>query len=148
LPNAAPELSFLGSSGPYPLSFSHHFDRANIHHKPDERGHRDPAHSEKNDSWSLQGGVHNEPVHSIQMWVLPDQAGITPGNERPEIDDTARLSSGALVPVASGMDGHRDETAHHISTDTGRCTPHATPRAGASTSPTRRSCACSRRAAA
>ena len=37
-------------------------------------------HSEKNDSWRLQGGAaHHEPVHFVQMWVLPDEDGITPG---------------------------------------------------------------------
>ena len=71
-------------------------------------------HSEKNDSWTLSGDVHEDPVHFIQMWVLPDSSGITPGYEQLEIDD-ARLSSGALVPVASGMDAHRDETAIRIS---------------------------------
>ncbi|QWC86921.1 pirin family protein [Nocardioidaceae bacterium] len=71
-------------------------------------------HSEKNDSWTLSGDVHDDPVHFVQMWVLPDSSGITPGYEQLEIDD-ARLSSGALVPVASGMDTHRDETAIRIS---------------------------------
>jgi quercetin 2,3-dioxygenase len=62
-------------------------------------------HSEKNDSWRLQGGdSHTEPVHFVQMWVVPDQQGITPGYEQREID--AELISGALVPVASGMAGH------------------------------------------
>jgi redox-sensitive bicupin YhaK (pirin superfamily) len=62
-------------------------------------------HSEKNDSWRLQGGEsHTDPVHFVQMWVLPDENGITPGYEQTEIDDA--LLSGALVPVASGMTQH------------------------------------------
>ncbi len=70
-------------------------------------------HSEKNDSWRLQGGdQHVDPVHFIQMWVLPDASGRTPGYEQLEIDD-ARLR-GSLVPVASGMATHDDETAIHI----------------------------------
>ena len=70
-------------------------------------------HSEKNDSWRLQGGdQHAEPVHFIQMWVLPDASGRTPGYEQLEIDD-ARLR-GSLVPVASGMAKHDDDTAIHI----------------------------------
>ncbi len=70
-------------------------------------------HSEKNDSWRLQGGdQHAEPVHFVQMWVLPDASGRTPGYEQLEIDD-ARLR-GSLVPVASGMAKHEDETAIHI----------------------------------
>jgi len=46
------------------------------------------------------------------MWVVPDGAGATPGYEQLEIDET-RLSSG-LVPVASGMPEHADETAIRI----------------------------------
>jgi len=61
-------------------------------------------HSEKNDSWRLQGDTHSDPVHFVQMWVVPDEAGVTPGYEQREID--AELLSGALVPVASGLDGH------------------------------------------
>src|SRR5690242_12548453 len=62
-------------------------------------------HSEKNDSWRLRGGAsHVDPVHFVQMWVVPDEGGITPGYEQREID--GELLSGALVPVASGRDGH------------------------------------------
>ena len=62
-------------------------------------------HSEKNDSWRLAGGDrHDEPVHFVQMWVVPDEGGITPGYEQLEIED--ELLRGALVPVASGMDRH------------------------------------------
>ncbi len=36
-------------------------------------------HSEKNDSWTLTGEQsHSEPVHFVQMWVVPDESGITP----------------------------------------------------------------------
>jgi len=73
-------------------------------------------HSEKNDSWRLAGSgaagpgagaadaAHTDPVHFVQMWVVPDAGGITPGYEQREID--GELLSGALVPVASGRDGH------------------------------------------
>jgi redox-sensitive bicupin YhaK (pirin superfamily) len=70
-------------------------------------------HSEKNDSWRLRGDEHSEPVHFVQMWVAPDEAGITPGYEQLEIDDRL-LSSGALVPVASGMARHDGEAAIQI----------------------------------
>jgi redox-sensitive bicupin YhaK (pirin superfamily) len=70
-------------------------------------------HSEKNDSWRLQGAEHAEPVHFVQMWVVPDENGITPGYEQLEIDD-AVLSSGALVPIASGMSRHDGEAAIRI----------------------------------
>ncbi|GII03295.1 pirin family protein [Planobispora takensis] len=69
-------------------------------------------HSEKNDSWRLSGDVHDEPVHFVQMWVLPDEAGITPGYEQLEID--ADLLGGGLVPVASGMAKHDGAAAIRI----------------------------------
>src|SRR4051812_41836735 len=77
-------------------------------------------HSEKNDSvrccvdgalaspraGRLDGERHTDPVHFVQMWVVPDEAGIAPGYAQKEID--AELLSGALVPVASGMPAHGD----------------------------------------
>lgn len=70
-------------------------------------------HSEKNDSWRLQGGnAHHDPVHFVQMWVVPDESGISPGYEQLEIDD--ELLRGGLVPVASGMDKHKDVSAIRI----------------------------------
>jgi redox-sensitive bicupin YhaK (pirin superfamily) len=70
-------------------------------------------HSEKNDSWRLTGGdAHDEPVHFVQMWVVPDESGIDPGYQQLEIDD--ELLRGGLVTIASGMPAHRDETAISI----------------------------------
>jgi quercetin 2,3-dioxygenase len=70
-------------------------------------------HSEKNDSWRLQGGPeHAEPVHFVQMWVMPDERGSKPGYEQLEIDEA--LLSGTLVPVASGMAKHRGVSAIRI----------------------------------
>ena len=63
-------------------------------------------HSEKNDSWRLAGDRHTDPVHFVQMWVVPDADGVEPGYAQREID--ADLLSGALVPVASGMPQHGD----------------------------------------
>jgi redox-sensitive bicupin YhaK (pirin superfamily) len=54
-------------------------------------------HSEKNES-------RTEPVHFVQMWVVPDETAIAPGYQQREID-TDELS-GALVTIASGMPGH------------------------------------------
>ncbi|MCV7402642.1 pirin family protein [Mycobacterium fragae] len=54
-------------------------------------------HSEMNDSAA-------DPVHFVQMWVLPDVSGIDPSYQQHEIDD--RLLDGRLVPIASGMPGH------------------------------------------
>jgi hypothetical protein len=54
-------------------------------------------HSEHNPS-----GV--EDVHFVQMWVLPDTPGIPPGYE--QLDISADIASGALVPIASGRPDH------------------------------------------
>ncbi|KAA0111172.1 pirin-like bicupin family protein [Mycolicibacterium sp. P1-5] len=67
-------------------------------------------HSEKNDSWTLTGTeTHSEPVHFVQMWVVPDESGIDPGYQQLEIDD--ELLRGGLVTIASGMPQHKDKTA-------------------------------------
>jgi redox-sensitive bicupin YhaK (pirin superfamily) len=70
-------------------------------------------HSEKNDSWRITGGSeHTEPVHFVQMWVVPDAPGIEPGYE--QLDITGELERGGLVTVASGMDKHADHRAIRI----------------------------------
>lgn len=52
-------------------------------------------HSEKNESTS-------EPVHFVQMWIMPDTPGRTPGYQQQEIGDA--LAGGGLLTVASGCD--------------------------------------------
>jgi redox-sensitive bicupin YhaK (pirin superfamily) len=74
-------------------------------------------HSEKNDSWRLAGpgqsdDAHRDPVHFVQMWVVPDERGIAPGYEQLEIDH--ELLSGGLVTVASGMPAHDGAAAIRI----------------------------------
>jgi quercetin 2,3-dioxygenase len=74
-------------------------------------------HSEKNDARGLDessgpAAEGRDPVRFVQMWVVPDEAGITPGYEQLEID--GELLSGGLVTVASGMDRHRDAAAIRI----------------------------------
>ena len=83
-------------------------------------------HSERNDArgtppgppdehpgWlSDEHAEHEDPVHFVQMWVVPDEPGITPGYEQLEIDD--ELMRGDLVAVASGMDKHADDAAIRI----------------------------------
>jgi redox-sensitive bicupin YhaK (pirin superfamily) len=69
-------------------------------------------HSGRNDSWNIAGAVHETPVHFVQMWVVPDERDITPGDEPLEIGP-GRLAAG-LVPVASGMPVHADDTAIRI----------------------------------
>jgi len=70
-------------------------------------------HSEKNDSWRVTGDAeHADPVHLVQMWVVPDEGGLTPGYEQLEIE--GELLSGSLVPVASGMAKHDGVSAIRI----------------------------------
>ncbi|HWA65294.1 MAG TPA: pirin family protein [Mycobacteriales bacterium] len=66
-------------------------------------------HSEKND---VRAPGADEPVHFVQMWVLPDTAGVTPGYEQLEI--APDQLQGRLTIVASGMARHRDEAAIRI----------------------------------
>jgi quercetin 2,3-dioxygenase len=61
-------------------------------------------HSEKNDAWRIAGDEHTNPVHFVQMWVMPDEARIEPGYE--QVDITEELQRGGLVPVASGRLEH------------------------------------------
>ncbi|MEO6125116.1 MAG: pirin family protein [Ilumatobacteraceae bacterium] len=50
------------------------------------------------------------PSHFIQMWVLPDTAGVTPGYE--QLDVNEQLDHGGLVPIASGK-GHEHAVSIH-----------------------------------
>ena len=54
-------------------------------------------HSEKNDS-------STEPVHFVQMWVIPDESALAPSYQQHEIDLEAL--AGGLVTIASGIAGH------------------------------------------
>ena len=54
--------------------------------------------------WHSEMNPHaSKDVHFIQMWVVPDTQGITPGYE--QLDINGYLAKGGLVPVASGK-GH------------------------------------------
>src|ERR1700712_5162954 len=67
-------------------------------------------HSEETASWPLTAEPsHSEPVHFVQMWVVPDENGIEPGYQQLEIDD--ELLRGGLVTIASGMPEHADHAA-------------------------------------
>ncbi|OCB31593.1 quercetin 2,3-dioxygenase [Mycobacterium malmoense] len=61
-------------------------------------------HSEKNDSAT-------EPVHFVQMWVVPDEAGIAPGYQQREIG--AEVLDGTLVTIASGIPGRDAAVSLH-----------------------------------
>ncbi|TCC54621.1 pirin family protein [Kribbella pittospori] len=59
-------------------------------------------HSERNDG--------TEPVHYVQMWVRPDELDLPPSYEQSEID----LTTGELVPIASGLPQHTASAAIRI----------------------------------
>jgi redox-sensitive bicupin YhaK (pirin superfamily) len=71
-------------------------------------------HSEKNDvrAFAIQDSPSAEPVHFVQMWVVPDEPGSRPGYEQLDID--ADLLRGGLVPVASGLPKHDGSAAIRI----------------------------------
>lgn len=64
-------------------------------------------HSERNDRSS-------EPVHLVQMWVVPDETGSDPGYEQLEIDPGDLRNR--LVVVAGGRGTHADQAAIRIGT--------------------------------
>ncbi|HVQ99798.1 MAG TPA: pirin family protein [Mycobacterium sp.] len=61
-------------------------------------------HSEKNDAAA-------EPVHFIQMWVIPDESGVPPSYQQHEITD--RQLRGNLVTIASGIPGRDSAISLH-----------------------------------
>jgi quercetin 2,3-dioxygenase len=60
-------------------------------------------HSEMNPSTT-------DPVHFVQMWVLPDTAGVDPGYEQSDVNEL--LAGEGLVPIASGQ-GHPGAVSIH-----------------------------------
>lgn len=61
-------------------------------------------HSENNDS-------PTEPVRFVQMWVIPDETGISPSYQQHEIDP--EQLGAELVTIASGMPGHEAAITLH-----------------------------------
>ncbi len=61
-------------------------------------------HSERNDA--------GEPVRYVQMWVRPDEVDLDPSYQQAEVDDS--LTTGELVPIASGLPKHADTAAIRI----------------------------------
>ena len=53
----------------------------------DERRHAASCTRRRTTPGASSGDEHRDPVHFVQMWVVPDEAGITPGYEQLEIDD-------------------------------------------------------------
>ncbi|MGE2814841.1 pirin family protein [Mycobacterium heidelbergense] len=61
-------------------------------------------HSEKNES-------STDPVHFVQMWVIPDETGISPGYQQHEVDPG--LLDAGLVTIASGIPGREAAITLH-----------------------------------
>ncbi|MFT3660855.1 MAG: pirin family protein [Gordonia sp. (in: high G+C Gram-positive bacteria)] len=59
-------------------------------------------HSERNDHGP--GSAAREPVHYVQMWLLPDETGADPSYE--QCDVSTELAAGGLIPLASGDPAH------------------------------------------
>jgi redox-sensitive bicupin YhaK (pirin superfamily) len=64
-------------------------------------------HSEKNDRVG-----NTEPVDLVQMWVVPDKAGVTPGYQQLNLSPSDL--DGKLAVVASGMPKYRGNAAIQI----------------------------------
>jgi redox-sensitive bicupin YhaK (pirin superfamily) len=56
------------------------------------------THSEMNPS-------NDEPVHFLQIWILPAERGITPGYEQKKFEDDERRNALRLVASPDGRDG-------------------------------------------
>ncbi len=75
---------------------------------------------------SEQNASETDPVHLLQMWVIPDVTGITPEYE--EVDVSDRLRGDALFPLASGREDDAAITIHQRDATlwVGRLVPGAT----------------------
>lgn len=60
------------------------------------------VHAERNDAYRIDPARGPEPVHFVQMWVRPDEAGTVP-SYRQQAFDPADLNNGWL-PIASGRE--------------------------------------------
>jgi quercetin 2,3-dioxygenase len=61
-------------------------------------------HTERNSAGHTGGGPSDQIVRFVQMWVAPDEPGLTPGYEQRDITDLLR--DGGLVTVLSGIPRH------------------------------------------
>ncbi|AZG46374.1 pirin family protein [Gordonia insulae] len=57
-------------------------------------------HSERNDTWAERPDAGVTPARFVQMWVMPDESGLTPSYAQSEVD--SELTDGRLVAIASG----------------------------------------------
>ena len=70
-----------------------------------------------------------EPVHFLQIWVLPERAGAAPGYEQKSFPASERRNELILAAAPGGADGavtlHQDARLHLARLDAGRSVAHA-----------------------
>ena len=84
-------------------------------------------HSEKNDAWRLEDNPRpRDPVHFVQMWVVPDAPRVTPGYEQLDITEELRQRRPRHGRVGHGARPRRERDPDPAA---GRC-PARRPAAG------------------
>lgn len=70
----------------------------------------------------------NEPVHFLQIWILPEEKGLEPGYEQKEFDDASLRNALRLVASHDGRDGsltiHQDGALRIARLDEGSRVSH------------------------
>ncbi len=78
-------------------------------------------HSERNPS-------RDEPVHLLQIWILPERRGLPPGYEQQAFPEAARRGRLALLASRDGHDGsvtiHQDASVHTALLGAGQSVRH------------------------
>lgn len=74
-------------------------------------------------------GSREEPVHFLQIWILPAQGGIEPSYEDRNFPEAARLNTLKLIAAPEGRDGamriHQDVAVYASLLEPGRTVAHA-----------------------
>ncbi|HEX8772223.1 MAG TPA: pirin family protein [Pyrinomonadaceae bacterium] len=82
------------------------------------------THSEKN-------GSADESVHLLQIWILPDRAGIKPGYEQKMFEDAEKRGQMRLIASHDGRDGsvtiHQDASLYATLIEPGQEIVHELP---------------------
>ncbi len=79
------------------------------------------THSEHNHS-------ADEAVHFLQIWILPERAGLEPSYEQKHFSEPERLNALCLIASRDGVDGsitvHQDASLYSSILETGRSVSH------------------------
>ena len=75
---------------------------------------------------SEMNGSKTEPVHFLQIWMLPEKGGIRPGYEQKQFDENGRIGKLRLVAAPDARDGalkiHQDAAIYTTTLDGGSVT--------------------------